>query len=131
MLITLNMNESVVKKLNALITAIVGVIIGLSILQRNYLIPFIAIIAGLALMRFIRDKAREEGVVLADERLELIAKTASDRAFRMMTIALVIFGFVLKISNNALGNALLYIASLMVIVYLIFYRYYASKLGGV
>ena len=131
MLITLNMNESVVRKLNALITAIVGVTIGLSILQRNYLIPFIAIIAGLALMRFIRDKAREEGVVLADERLELIAKTASDRAFRMMTIALVIFGFVLKISNNALGNALLYIASLMVIVYLIFYRYYASKLGGV
>ena len=125
------MNESVVRKLNALITGIVGVIIGLSILQRNYLIPFIAIIAGLALMRFIRNKARKEGVVLADERLELIAKTASDRAFRMMTIALVIFGFALKISNNALGNALLYIASLMVIVYLIFYRYYASKLGGV
>jgi len=125
------MNKSVVRKLNALITAIVGVIIGLSILQESYLIPFIAIIAGLALMHFIRDKARKEGVVLADERLELIAKTASDRAFRMMTIALVIFGFALKISNNALGNALLYIASLMVIVYLIFYRYYASKLGGV
>ena len=125
------MNKSVVRKLNALITAIVGVIIGLSILQESYLIPFIAIIAGLALMHFIRDKARKEGVVLADERLELIAKTASDRAFRIMTIALVIFGFVLKISNNALGNALLYIASLMVIVYLIFYRYYASKLGGV
>jgi len=48
-----------------------------------------------------------------------------------MTIALVIFGFALKALNNALGDILMYIGCLMLIVYLVFYRYYASKLGGV
>ena len=127
----LNMNENTVKKLNVLITAIVGVAVGLSIFQESYLIPLIAIIAGLALMRFISNKARTEGIVLEDERLELIANKASDKAFRVVTIALVIFGFALKALNNALGDALLYIGCLMLIVYLVFYRYYASKLGGV
>ncbi len=127
----LNMNENTVKKLNVLITAIVGVAVGLSIFQESYLIPLIAIIAGLALMRFISNKARTEGIVLEDERLELIANKASDKAFRVVTIALVIFGFALKALNNALGDVLLYIGCLMLIVYLVFYRYYASKLGGV
>ncbi len=125
------MNESTVKKLNVLITAMVGVTVGLSILQGSYLIPLIAIIAGLALMRFISNKARTEGIVLEDERLELIANKASDKTFRVVTIALVIFGFALKALNNALGDTLLYIGCLMLIVYLVFYRYYASKLGGV
>jgi len=95
------------------------------------LIPLIAIIAGLALMRFISNKARTEGIVLEDERFELIANKASDKAFRVVTIALVIFGFALKALNNALGDILLYMGCLMLIVYLVFYRYYASKLGGV
>lgn len=131
MLRILNMNESTVKKLNVLITAMVGVTVGLSIFQGSYLIPLIAIIAGLALMRFISNKARTERIVLEDERLELIANKASDKTFRVVTIALVIFGFALKALNNALGDTLLYIGCLMLIVYLVFYRYYASKLGGV
>ncbi len=131
MLRMLNMDESTVKKLNALITAIVGVVIGLSIPQRSYLIPLIAIIVGLVLMRFIKSKARTEGIVLEDERLEVIASKASDKTFRVVTIALVIFGFALKALNNALGDILMYIGCLMLIVYLVFYRYYASKLGGV
>ena len=125
------MNENTVKKLNVLITVMVGVTVGLSIFQGSYLIPLIAIIAGLALMRFISNKARTEGIVLEDERLELIANKASDKTFRVVTIALVIFGFALKALNNALGDTLLYIGCLMLIVYLVFYRYYASKLGGV
>jgi len=127
----LNMNENTVKKLNVLITAMVGVTVGLSILQGSYLIPLIAIIAGLALMRFISNKARTEGIVLEDERLELIANKASDKTFRVVTIALVVFGFTLKALNNTLGDILMYIGCLMLIVYLVFYRYYASKLGGV
>ena len=69
MLRILNMNENTVKKLNVLITAMVGVTVGLSIFQGSYLIPLIAILAGLALMRFISNKARTEGIVLEDERL--------------------------------------------------------------
>ena len=125
------MNENTIKKLNVLITAIVGIVIGLSILQGSYLILLIAIVAGLALMRFISNKARTEGIVLEDERLELIANKASDKTFRVVTVALVIFGFALKALNNALGDTLLYIGCLVLITYLVFYRYYASKLGGV
>ncbi|RLJ01490.1 MAG: hypothetical protein DRP11_04295 [Candidatus Aenigmatarchaeota archaeon] len=131
MLKILNMNESTVKKLNVLITAMVGVAIGLSIAQGNYLITLIVVIAGLATIRFISNKARTKGIVLEDERLELTTIKASDKTFRVVTVVLVTFGFVLKALNNVLGDTLLYIGCLMLIVYLVFYRYYASKLGGV
>jgi|Deesub1362A_J573_1020465.scaffolds.fasta_scaffold01202_20 uncharacterized membrane protein len=130
MLSLFNMDESRVRKLNILIGVVVGAAVGLSIVQKNYLLAFIAVIVGLILTRFIKSKARIEGVVLEDERVELIASKASDRTLRFVALLLVIIGFVLKALNNSLGDILLYIGCLMLIVYLVFYRYYALKFGG-
>jgi len=125
------MDESTLRKLNLLVTAMVGIVVGLAILQENYLTPIIAVIVGLAIIRFINNEARTEGIVLKDERLELITSKASDKTLRVVAITLLIFGFAFKVLNNALGDTLLYTSCLMLIVYLVFYRYYASKFGGV
>jgi len=126
-----NMDETAVKRLHMVITGIVGGIIGLSIAQGNYLIPLIAIIIGLATVHVIRSKAKEKGVVLEDERIELIASKASDRTFRTVTIVLAVVGFVIKALSNPVGDVLLYVGCSMLLVYLAFYHYYAWKFGGV
>jgi len=124
------MNESSVKRASLLITVIVAGVFGLSILLGSYLIPFAVVVAGLVAMRFIMSKAKREGIVLEDERLELIASKASDGTFRVVVVALAVIGLALEATSNALGEALLYVCCSMLMLYLIFYSYYASRLGG-
>ena len=125
------MDEGTVRRLHLIITVAIVVIAGFSIAQGNYLVPVIAVMIGLAAIHAIKSKAKEKGVVLEDERVELIASRASDRTFRAVTIALAIVGFALKALGNPAGDVLMYLACFMLLVYLVFYHYYASKFGGI
>jgi len=80
---------------------------------------------------FIRKRAKAEGIVLEDERVEMIASKASYKTIQAVAIFLLVLGFALNILGNSLGNILLFVTCLILITYLVFYRYYASKLGGI
>ena len=121
------MDERSVRMLQALVEGVVGATVGLSIVLGSYVIPIVAVILGLIVVRAIRRKAEKEGVVLEDERAELIASKASDRAFRTVTILLATLGFALKFLGYQ-ADVLLYTACVMLIVYLAFHRYYAHKM---
>ncbi len=124
------MNERRVRILQTLIGSFVGIAVGLSIVLGNYAVPIIAVILGLIAVRSIRSRAEREEVVLEDERAELIASKASDRTLRTVTILLATLGFALKFLGYSNADILLYTACVTLIVYLIFHRYYAYKMGG-
>ena len=124
------MNEKIVRRLNLLTTAAVGAIAGLAGIHKNAFAALIAVALGLILIRFTKSKAKAEGIILEDERIELIASKASYKTIQAVALILLTLGFALNALNNSLGDVLLFIVCLILVTYLAFYRYYASKFGG-
>ncbi|MBC7109524.1 MAG: DUF2178 domain-containing protein [Archaeoglobi archaeon] len=124
------MKERDVRRLNAIIIGAIGALTGVAAVQKNALAALIAVLTGMILMRLIEVRARADGIVVEDERAMAIACKASYRTIQVVVMVLLILGFLLNAMNSTSGDILLFITCLILIAYLIFYRYYASTLGG-
>lgn len=124
------MKERDVRRLNAIIIGAIGALTGVAAVQKNALAALIAVLTGMILMRLIEVRARADGIVVEDERAMAIACKASYRTIQVVVMVLLISGFLLNAMNSTSGDILLFITCLILIAYLIFYRYYASTLGG-
>jgi uncharacterized membrane protein len=109
---------------------ILAIIVGSSVSAGNYIIPIIALIAGVALMFLLKTKVN---TVLTDERVDKIAGNAAKLTFTISTFGMAIAGVVLISLRTKypefllLGNVLAYITCGMLILYAILFKFYNLK----
>ena len=105
-----------------------------SISVRNFVLPVIAIILVLTVLFFLRSRVKE---VTVDERMHLIHEKASRMTVQVFGLITVLIGFVLIALSRSVdadfsqsGFTLVYSACALLILHLVFRRYYRSKYGG-
>lgn len=111
---------------SVIITAIIGATGGYSVSVGNVLLPIVAVIAGIALLSFGKRKVTE---VLEDERIYKISEKASRMTLEIIGIGMALVGVsMIAMDKHAeAGYALAFSASVLVLLYLIFYGYYSRK----
>lgn len=115
------------------IMAVVASLVAFSAFTGEFLIALISVVAGLLLLYLLKSKA--EGV-LVDERAYKISEKASRRTIQVVGVASAVVGFFLiglsRIGRGELfeaGLSLAYFSAVLMLVYLVFYQYYAKKFG--
>jgi len=115
------------------ITIIVGFIIGLSAVRGEPITAIFAVVIGMILLYVFKSRVKE---VIEDERVYKISEKASRRTIQVVGTATAIIGLsVLGLSKNGyldlveIGYSLACFAAILLMVYMIFYGYYAKKLG--
>lgn len=121
-------------KLYALvITIIVGFIIGLSAVRGEPITAIFAVIIGMILLYTFKSRVKE---VIEDERIYRISEKASRRTIQVVGTTTAILGLsIMGLSRSGylelteVGYSLACFAAVLLMVYMIFYGYYAKKFG--
>ena len=96
----------------------------------NYIVPIVALGIAVLLMYVMKTKVKE---VISDERIEKIAGKASYLTYTIATIGCALAGMVLLALRKKypeympVSYTLTYVACGMILLYLIFYKYYNAK----
>jgi uncharacterized membrane protein len=116
-----------------IITVIVGFIIGLSAFRGEPIIAIVAVVIGMILLYTLKGRVRQ---VIEDERIYKISEKASRRTIQVIGTTTAILGLsILGLSKSGylnlteVGYSLACFAAVLLFVYMIFYSYYAKKLG--
>ncbi|MEM4188688.1 MAG: DUF2178 domain-containing protein [Candidatus Hadarchaeum sp.] len=111
----------------------VGILVALSALTGEFLIALFSVVAGLLFLFFIRSKAELE---LVDERAYKISEKASRKTIQVVGIASAVVGLSLVGLSRfgypellEAGLSLTYFSMILMLVYVVLYRYYAKKFG--
>lgn len=114
------------------LTAAFGAVVGWSVSNGNALLPVIAVVAGVALLRLLKSRVDE---VMEDERVERIGEKASRRSLQAFGLLAAMVGAILVTLGDdtgfeQAGFTLLYSVCLLLVLYMVFYGYYSRKYGG-
>jgi len=116
-----------------IITVIVGFIIGLSAFRGEPIIAIVAVVIGMILLYTLKGRVRQ---VIEDERIYRISEKASRRTIQVIGTTTAILGLsILGLSKSGylnlteVGYSLACFATVLLFVYMIFYSYYAKRLG--
>ncbi|AEA47852.1 DUF2178 domain-containing protein [Archaeoglobus veneficus] len=121
-----------------IVTVAVGAIIGWSVWAGNSVIPVIAVVAGIALLKLCKSRVEE---VVEDERVHRIGEKASRRTLQVFGLTIAVTVAIL-IALSESGHAefaqsdftLIHVCALLAfyltLLYLVFYGYYSKKYGG-
>jgi uncharacterized membrane protein len=109
-----------------LITLVVGVVVGYSVSEGNIWSSVIAVVIGIILLTLGKRRVEE---VIEDERIHQISEKASRKTLQIFGIASALLGLTLITLKELteVGYTLAFSASILVILYLIFYAYYSRK----
>jgi len=115
------------------ITIVVGFFIGLSVFRGEPITAIVAVVVGMILLYALKSRVKQ---VIEDERVYRISEKASRRTIQVVgtitaLLGLTIIGFsksgYLKLVE--VGYSLACFATILLMVYMIFYGYYAKKFG--
>ncbi len=109
----------------------IGAAVGWSVTTGNYLLPFAAVVAGMALKYLCRRRVTD---VMEDELIYRIAEKASYQTLRVSLVAMAVIGAVLVTLSKSgpaaleqIGLTLAFSVCAMLILHIFFYGYYSTK----
>ncbi|MEM0466754.1 MAG: DUF2178 domain-containing protein [Candidatus Thermoplasmatota archaeon] len=115
------------------ITLVVGFVIGLSAIGGEPITAIAAVVMGMIVLYALKSRINQ---VIEDERIYRISEKASRRTIQVVGTTMGLLGLALiglsksgYLKLTDVGSLLAYFASVLIIVYLIFYSYYSRKLG--
>ncbi|MEM4258284.1 MAG: DUF2178 domain-containing protein [Candidatus Thermoplasmatota archaeon] len=115
------------------ITLVVGFVIGLSAIGGEPITAIAAVVMGMIVLYALKSRINQ---VIEDERIYRISEKASRRTIQVVGTTMGLLGLALiglsksgYLKLTDVGSSLAYFASVLIIVYLIFYSYYSRKLG--
>ncbi len=127
------MDRKKFKLYGRVITIVVGFVIGLSVIMREPTIAIVAVIIGMILLYSLKSRVKQ---VIEDERIYIISEKASRRTIQVVGTITALLGLaIIGLSKSGhlklaeVGFSLAYFATALLMVYMIFYCYYAKKLG--
>ena len=113
------------------LTMLVGVAVGWSVTTGNYVLPVVAVMAGLALKILCKRRVTE---VLEDELVYRLAEKASYSALRVGLLAFAVIAAVFVALSKSgpaafvqIGLTLAFAVCALLILQLSFYAYYSAK----
>ena len=115
-----------------IIAMTLGGVIGFSITIENVILPIVAVTVGMALLYLCKSRVKE---VIEDERTHRISERASKKTLEIFITVTAITSGILIASRDRypelknLGFTLAYLTCCLLIMYLLFYGYYAKKYG--
>jgi uncharacterized membrane protein len=116
-----------------IITIAVGFVIGLSALRGEPIIAIVAVVIGMILLYSLKSRVKE---VIEDERVYRISEKASRRTIQVVGTTTALIGLIIiGLSKSEylelveVGYSLACFATALLMVYMIFYGYYARKFG--
>ena len=120
------MNRKQFAMCGVIISAIIGAIIGYSVQIHNFVLPLIAVTAGILILHLLRRKVDE---VIEDERIYRISEKASRRVLEVFGIGSALTGVTLIVldKHREAGYALAFSACILILLYMIFYAYYSMR----
>lgn len=128
------MNRKKFKLYGRVITIAVGFMVGLSAIRGEPTIAIVAVIIGIMLLYSLKSRVKQ---VIEDERIYRISEKASRRTIQVVGVITAILGLAIiglsKIGYLKLaeiGFSLAYFATVLLVVYMIFYGYYSKKFGA-
>ena len=109
-----------------IISAIIGAIVGYSVQIHNFVLPLIAVTAGILILHLLRRKVDE---VIEDERIYRISDKASRRTLQVFGIGTALVGTTLISLGRyqEIGYALNISVCILLILYMIFYAFYSRS----
>lgn len=115
------------------ITIIVGFFVVLSVSIAEPITAIFAVVIGMILLFVLKSRVKQ---VIEDERVYRISEKASRRTIQVVGIITAILGLsIIGLSKNEylkldeVGYSLVSFATVLLMVYMIFYGYYAKKFG--
>ena len=116
-----------------IITIAVGFVIGLSVFRGEPIIAIVAVVIGMILLYSLKSRVKE---VIEDERAYRISEKASRRTIQVVGTTTALIGLsIIGFSKSGylelveVGYSLACFATVLLMVYMIFYSYYARKFG--
>jgi uncharacterized membrane protein len=116
-----------------IITIVVGFFIGLSAIRGEFITAIFAVVIGMIVLYMLKGRVKQ---VIEDERIYKISEKASRRTIQVVGTTTAIIGLsIIGLSKKGylnlteVGYSLACFASVLLVVYMIFYGYYARKLG--
>jgi uncharacterized membrane protein len=116
-----------------IITIAVGFLVGLSAARGEPTIAIVAVVIGIILLYAFKSRVKQ---VIEDERVYRISEKASRRTIQVVGTTTALFGLaILGLSRSGylelaeVGYSLACFAAVLLMVYMIFYGYYAKKFG--
>ena len=129
-----NMDRKKFNLYKLVITAGVGFLVGLSAILLELTIAIVAVVIGMILLYLLKNSITQ---VIEDERIYRINEKASRRTIQVVGIITALLGLtIIGLSKSGylelteVGFSLAYFATALLMVYMLFYGYYAKKLGG-
>lgn len=115
------------------ITIVVGFVIGLSVFRGEIITAIVAVVVGMILLFMLKSRVKQ---VIEDERVYRISEKASRRTIQVVGVTIALLGLsILGLSKSGylelfeVGYSLTCFATVLLMVYMIFYWYYAKKFG--
>ena len=115
------------------ITIVVGFCIGLSAIRGEFTIAIVAVVIGMILLYSLKSRVKQ---VIEDERVFRISEKASRRTIQVVGTITALLGLTIiglnrsgYLESDEVGFSLAYFATGLLMVYMLFYGYYAKKLG--
>lgn len=115
------------------ITIAVGFFIGLSAFRGEFTIAVVAVVIGMILLYALKSRVKQ---VVEDERVYRISEKASRRTIQVVGTTTALLGLtIIGLSKSGylklteVGFSLAYFATGLLLAYMVFYSYYAKKLG--
>ncbi len=120
------MNRKQFAMCGVIISAIIGAIVGYSVQIHNFVLPLIAVTAGILILHLLRRKVDE---VIEDERIYRISDKASRRTLQVFGIGTALVGTTLISLERfqEIGYALNISVCILLILYMIFYAFYSRS----
>jgi uncharacterized membrane protein len=115
------------------ITIIVGFVIGLSAFRGEPITAIVAVVVGMLLLYALKSRVKQ---VIEDERDYRISEKASRRTIQVVGTTTALLGLsILGLSKSGhldlveVGYTLACFATILLMIYMIFYGYYAKQFG--
>ena len=120
------MNRKRFAMCGAITTGAIGAIVGYSVYTHNFMLPFIAVTAGILILHLLRRKVDE---VIEDERIYRISDRASRRTLQVFGMGTALVGTTLICLGrySEIGYTLNMSVCILIILYLIFYGFYSRR----
>jgi len=122
------------KRIRSAITAAIGIVIAIAVIQNRIFLAFVAVTLGIVAMYLLRRGLTE---IEQDERAILIRSKAASTTLVMTTVAMAIVGLSLVfLSGQWIGNyeqigyLLAFQANIILALNALLNYYYRNKLGG-
>ena len=115
------------------ITIAVGFVVGLSAIRGEPVTAIVAVVVGMMVLYVLKSRVKQ---LIEDERVYKISEKASRRTIQVVGAATALLGLsILGLSKSGylewdeVGYSLASFAAILLMVYMMFYGYYAKKLG--